>query len=69
MEKELKELVNRFGGYYFLKNGKVYCAIPSEYSISFGTHFKSIFPDKELTFIYFDGKFDMWRVDKKGYKI
>ncbi len=64
MEEKLKELVNKFRGRSISKNGRVYCIIPSEYSTGFRIHFKVIFPDRELTFIYFDGKFDVWRVDK-----
>jgi|Deesub1362B_J571_1020462.scaffolds.fasta_scaffold00015_179 hypothetical protein len=65
MEEKLSELINRFGGRCISKNGRIYCVILSDYSAGFRVHFKVIFPEKELTFIYFDGKYDVWRVDEK----
>lgn len=68
MEEKLKELVEKFRGKCIFKNGKAYCIIPFEYSYGFKIHFKVFFPKKDLTFIYFDGKFDVWRVNGEEFK-
>ncbi|MEO0275384.1 MAG: hypothetical protein ABIM60_01190 [candidate division WOR-3 bacterium] len=68
MEEKLQELIIKFGGEKINRDGKLYIKIPPEKSYSFEIHFKTLFPKKDLVFIFFDGKYDVWRVEERILK-
>jgi len=65
MEDKIRELVNKFEGEIINSEDKIYIKIVPEKSNLFICCFKIHFPDKELTFIYFDGKYEIWRIEEK----
>jgi len=65
MEEKLKELVNKFEGEIVNSENKIYLKIAPEKSNLFTCYFKIHFPNKELNFVYFDGKYEIWRIEEK----
>lgn len=68
MKEKIEELIIKFDGEKINRDGKIYIKLPPKKSYPFEVHFKILFPDKELVFIFFDGKYDVWRVEEKILK-